>query len=99
MPAHYVLPAGVTRSLVEQMQCTDSRLGYLGDWHTHPMNAAASRVDRQTVRRLTETMGPDSGEVVLLVVRRRGGDHAIDAHLADRCGVRPVSIVRTGDLA
>jgi integrative and conjugative element protein (TIGR02256 family) len=98
-PAHYVLPAGATRSLVKQMQRADSRLGYLGDWHTHPMDGAASGVDRQTVRRLTRTAGSDAREVVLLVFRRRGRNHVIDAHLADRRGVRPASIVRTGDLA
>src|SRR3989442_1604254 len=40
-PAHYVLPAGATCNLVEQMQRIDSRVGYLGDWHTHPIDAAA----------------------------------------------------------
>src|SRR5438046_7342933 len=45
-PTHYVLPAGKTRALVEQMQHLDARLGYLGDWHTHPAEAAASPVDR-----------------------------------------------------
>ena len=96
-PAHYVLPAGATCNLVEQMQRIDSRVGYLGDWHTHPIDAAASGVDRRTVRRLIATIGSDAG-VVLMVVRRRGRDHVLDAHLADRRGMRPVSIVRTGDL-
>jgi len=81
------------------MQCADSRLGYLGDWHTHPMDVAASGVDRRTVRRLTRTAGSDAREVVLLVPRRRGRNHVIDAYLADRRGVRLVPIVRTGDLA
>jgi hypothetical protein len=93
-----VLPAGATRSLVEGIQRVDSRVGYLGDWHTHPIDAAASRVDRRTAR-LTATTGSDAGEVVLLVALRRGRDHVFDAHLADRRGVRLVSIVRTGDLA
>src|SRR5439155_7454522 len=85
-PAHYVLPAGATRSLVKQMQRADSRLGYLGDWHTHPMDVAASGVDRQAVRRLAGAIGSDGREVVLLVSRRRDRDHVIDAHLAYRRG-------------
>lgn len=97
-PAHYVLPAGATRGLVEQLHRADPRLGYLGDWHTHPMDAPASGVDRQTLRTLTGTVDSGGGETVLLVARRRLREYVIDAHLADRCGVRPASIVRTGDL-
>ena len=97
-PTRYVLPAGATRIRVDRMQRADSRLGYLGDWHTHPMDAAASGVDRQTVRKLTRSSGLEAGEVVLLVARRRGQDHVIEAHLANPAWVRNVSIVRTGDL-
>ena len=96
--AHYVLPAGTTRGVVEGLRRADPRLGYLGDWHTHPMDAPASGVDRQTVQKLTGTVDSGDGEIVLLVARRRLCDYMIDAHLADRRGVRPASIVRTGDL-
>jgi len=97
-PARYVLPAGTTRILVEEMRRADARLGYLGDWHTHPRDAAASDVDRRTLRRLTGIDSPDTGETVLLVVRRRGREYVVDAHLADRRGVREAAVVRTGDL-
>jgi hypothetical protein len=92
------LPADATRSLVERVQRADPRLGYLGDWHTHPVDAATSGVDRQTVRKITRASGPEAGDVVLLVARRRGQDHVIEAHLANPAGVQKVSIVRTGDL-
>jgi proteasome lid subunit RPN8/RPN11 len=97
--AHYVLPAGTTRGLIEQLRRADSRLGYLGDWHTHPMDAPASGVDHQTVQRLAGTVDSNGREIVLLVARRRSRDYVIDAHLAYRRGVRPAPIVRTGDLA
>lgn len=97
-PAHYVLPAGTTRGLVEELRRADPRLGYLGDWHTHPMDAPTSGVDRQTLRRLTGAVNSDDGEILLLVARRRFRDYVIDAYLADRRGVQPASIVRTGDL-
>jgi integrative and conjugative element protein (TIGR02256 family) len=98
-PTHYVLPAGKTRALVEQMQHLDSRLGYLGDWHTHPVDAAASPVDRHSLRRLAETLSPDAAAVMLIVARRMGHNYVVDAHVADRRGLRPASIVRTGDLS
>jgi proteasome lid subunit RPN8/RPN11 len=98
-PAHYVLPASATRRLVSQIQDADSRLGYLGDWHAHPMDASASSLDRRTASRLAGTVGIDGLEVVLIVARRQGLSYAMDAFVADRRSVRPVSIIRTGDLA
>jgi hypothetical protein len=97
-PAHYILPAGTTRGLVEELRRSDPRLGYLGDWHSHPMDAPASGVDYQTVRRLTDTFGSNDGEIVRLLARRRPRDYVIDAHLAHRRSVRPAPIVWTGDL-
>lgn len=97
-PTHYVLPVGATRNLVEQMRRIDARVGYLGDWHTHPRDATASGVDRRTVRRQTARGHSDAG-IVLLIARRQGAGHVFDGYLANRSGVRPVSIVRTGDLA
>ena len=67
--AHYVLPAGTTVGLVEELRRADPRLGYLGDWHTHPMDTPASGVDHQTVQRLTETVDSNGSEIVLLVAR------------------------------
>src|SRR6478752_2237464 len=42
----YRLPANVTRKTVQQLRDTDPRIGYLGDWHSHPMDAPASGTDR-----------------------------------------------------
>jgi hypothetical protein len=80
------------------MRRADARLGYLGDWHTHPRDAAASDVDRRMLRRLSGSDSPDAGETVLLIVRRRCREYVVDAHLADRRGVREAAVVRTGDL-
>ena len=97
--AHYVLPAGMTRRLIDQLRRVDSRLGYLGDWHTHPQNAGASEVDYRTVQRLARTVDSNGRAIVLLIARRPSLDYVIDAHLADRRGARPTRIVRTGNLA
>jgi hypothetical protein len=97
-PSHYVLPAGLTRSLVTEIQGGDSRVGYLGDWHTHPADVPASDLDGKTARKVVQDADSDSGDVVLLVARRRGRQYVLDAHLANHRDVCPVPIIRTGGL-
>lgn len=76
--ARYVLPAGTTSAAVEQARLRDVRLGYLGEWHSHPSDQPASPTDVQTMLQLA-----DSTEVrspVLIVVRRKAnGTFDIDA--------------------
>src|SRR5438309_6929742 len=44
-PQAYELPAGVTQCAVREARIEDPRLGYLGDWHSHPADSAASGID------------------------------------------------------
>ena len=43
--ARYQLPRGVTQAAVLAARAADPRLGYLGDWHSHPGDAPASPTD------------------------------------------------------
>ena len=91
----YLIPAGATRSLVEQLVQEDPRIGYVGDWHTHPQDQTASPTDRATLRLLT------FGRLlhrrrVMVIVRLATNGWIVDAWR--RRGVREVvsPIVLTG---
>jgi proteasome lid subunit RPN8/RPN11 len=49
-PAQFILPRGVTQRAVRDARRLDARLGYLGDWHSHPADVPASRTDILTTR-------------------------------------------------
>lgn len=68
---HYRLPAGATTPAVARARETEPRLGYLGDWHSHPSDVGPSPTDRATMRRLA-LHHPRTG--LLLIVVRRGVD-------------------------
>ena len=42
---HYRIPADATRTAVLRVRERDDRLGYLGDWHSHPRNVGPSSID------------------------------------------------------
>ena len=50
--SHYRLPAGATTPVVTRARQQDPRLGYLGEWHSHPADIGPSPTDRATMRRL-----------------------------------------------
>ena len=70
--ARYTIPAGVTHAAVDAIRGSDRRIGYLGDWHTHPADAGPSCRDVST---LTANVRPSGGaqRLVGLVRRRPGG--------------------------
>ncbi|MFV9423791.1 Mov34/MPN/PAD-1 family protein [Microbacterium sp. S1037] len=91
----YRLPAGVTRRAVSQLRDLDPRVGYLGDWHSHPMDVPASATDRlTTVTTAVRTMQP----TLLLIARCVEDQYAIDLHVARGVRLRTCAMIPAGDL-
>lgn len=93
-PTGYVVPAGATTPVLEQARLRDDRLGYLGEWHSHPSDQPASPKDVQTMLDLAhaaETRSP-----VLIVLRPDStGTFHIDASVVvagDLCPTRHVAV-------
>ncbi|MEV7529201.1 Mov34/MPN/PAD-1 family protein [Agrococcus sediminis] len=93
--AHYRIPRGVTPALVEEARAGDPRLGYLGDWHSHPTDTGPSGVDRNTTRRTAERL---RSPVLLLVARPRRDSYFLDAYEGTRWRITSRLLVTTGDL-
>jgi integrative and conjugative element protein (TIGR02256 family) len=91
----YRIPAGETHRVVRAVRAHDSRLGYLGDWHSHPMNSPASRTDRLTLSRTALSTRSTS---VLMVVRKHDTDYELDLLEAHGLKIRACQLSATGDL-
>jgi hypothetical protein len=95
----YQLPAGATHLVVEKAREADSRVGYLGDWHSHPMDARASLTDLATYLEVFRRALRRHEETPLMVVVRRAAE-GWETDLLARTGLlrpaRPVSFVLTG---
>ena len=95
--SHYRLPGGQTQAAVRAAREDDPRLGYLGEWHSHPADVGPSPTDRATMRRLTYLLQPRFGPV-LIVARRTSGGYNLDVRqiMFPRLCVR--GLTPTGDL-
>lgn len=68
----FVIPAGATHPIVDELRLIDPRLGYLGDWHSHPANHGPSGIDFATLTDLV--LGSLGRRRLLGLVRRMGED-------------------------
>ena len=93
----YMLPAGKTSPAVAALRASDPRVGYLGDWHSHPANVGASSLDLRTLRRSSQDN--DAHAPLLVVVRRdKLGSYALDVHAWARIRSRRVHLADSGPL-
>lgn len=67
----FLIPRGATRPVVEAARERDNRLGYLGDWHSHPENVGASSRDFRTLAYLA--LGAAFGPRLMAIVRHTDG--------------------------
>jgi Prokaryotic homologs of the JAB domain len=95
----FVIPFGATPMAVEAEMERDGRVGYIGMWHSHPANLAASPTDKATLRRdARRRTRPKKVPAILFVVRDTDVGWCVDA-LRDRgSGPAPVEIVLTGPM-
>ncbi len=94
---HYKLPAGSTQPAVRRARQTDTRLGYLGDWHTHPDNVGPSPTDLTTLG-LISLRHPRTPNPTLIVVRKAISNYELDARRVGTVTPRTCEIQYTGDL-
>lgn len=90
----YVLPAGVTTEVVDAHRHDDPRIGYLGEWHTHPGDSGPSSRDQRTLRRLTG----DDVRPVLAIVGCSGEGWRLKAWIWDQMALAGLSITLTGQV-
>lgn len=94
---HYKLPGGSTQPAVRAARLSDRRLGYLGDWHTHPGDSGPSPTDLATLARHS-LAHPRRPNPTMIVVRNTEQGHVIDARRMVAVTSRPCEIRLMGDL-
>jgi molybdopterin/thiamine biosynthesis adenylyltransferase/proteasome lid subunit RPN8/RPN11 len=95
--ARYVVPEGATVPAVEAARTRDGRLGYIGEWHSHPSDQPASPTDVATMVSLAEA--PDVADPVLIVLRPSGGGFSLDAHVVIDARLMTAELLAMGPLA
>lgn len=94
---HYKIPAGATQPAVHAARRVDPRLGYLGDWHSHPADIGPSRTDLATLA-LISIKHPRTPNPTLVVVRNTADGHILDTRRIVTISPRMCDTRLAGDL-
>ena len=85
----FLIPAGSTHRIVDEARAIDVRIGYLGDWHTHPADAGVSDLDLATLQDMA--VGVFRGRRLLALLRRVDQDWRLDLWVMNRLQ-RPIQL-------
>jgi proteasome lid subunit RPN8/RPN11 len=97
--AHYVVPARSRQQVVKRLRrIHDSRLGYLGEWHSHPLDVGPSSTDLDSIRAIANNPAAGCSRPVLLIARRVGDDYSLDALQYHRNSLRQLAVLDAGPL-
>lgn len=94
---HYRIPFGTTHAAVLRARTMDHRLGYLGDWHSHPRDVGPSPTDIASLA-LISMKRPRLPNPTLIVVRRTNHGYRLDARRIVTFAPRICTISLTGAL-
>ncbi|HEU4975761.1 MAG TPA: Mov34/MPN/PAD-1 family protein [Baekduia sp.] len=91
----YELPANARYVAAQAARERDERLGYVGDWHSHPADVGPSGTDVATMVALARA---DRSRPLLLIARRRGERYDHDVREVVRGDLRPARVIMAGGL-
>jgi len=95
-PRFYEPPRGSRQAAVRRAAQHDRRLGYLGEWHSHPIDVSPSPTDIATIKLLAET--GDCPRPVLLIARRTANGYKLDARQWLGRSLRQLRVICAGPL-
>lgn len=95
-PNTYSPPDGARRRAVADRRGIDSRIGYLGEWHTHPVDVGRSAVDEAAIKAMAAS--GDCRNPLLVVARWQGTGYAIDVWQWGGRSLRAVRVIWAGPL-
>jgi proteasome lid subunit RPN8/RPN11 len=96
--SRFVIPEGVTPAVVEIARQIDIRFGYVGDWHSHPVDLPASPTDKGTLAKSARRRRTDTQPVVLIVVRAARDGWSVEALCDAGAGPEAIELGLTGAL-
>ncbi len=97
-PNFYRLPSNVRPRVVDQIRRIDSRLGYLGEWHSHPANVGPSLKDKLSITRIALNSKAGCPHPLLIVAKQNSSGYEIDITEWGRWRLRPLQVILAGEL-
>jgi len=97
-PAQYILDGDARQSAVDEIREIDWRIGYIGEWHSHPANTPPTSRDIRSIARLARDPEAECPHPVLVVVRCKAANWVLDATQWQVARASHVRLIAAGGL-
>jgi proteasome lid subunit RPN8/RPN11 len=97
-PTTYHVPEDATLVAIAEARASDSRLGYIGDWHSHPSGAGPSAPDIAAMAVVAEAEAGSQDPVLMIVRLSEGATERVEAYVTTEGRLRSAAICLTGEL-
>ncbi len=94
----YRLPSGARPRAVDELRKIDTRLGYLGEWHSHPAVIGPSLKDKLSMTSIALKLRATCPNPLLIVAIRNETDYSLDIREWHGWRLRPLHAILAGDL-
>ncbi len=95
-PEAFTIAEGRVAEAVASARLHDQRLGYVGEWHSHPNGGGVSTTDRATM--MTIATHPDVDNPILVVASPSEPAWNVEAIMASPDATRSISVELCGDI-
>ena len=92
----FAIAEGRVAEAVESARLNDPRLGYVGEWHSHPNGGGVSTTDRATM--MTIAADTDVDSPILVIASPNDPTGAIEAIMASPDTTRSITVELCGDI-
>lgn len=96
-PISFRVKEGAVREAVERSRTRDARLGYLGEWHSHPLGSGPSPKDTVMMLTIAEEGGVECPVLILIHPDEDVGKDLLAFATTD-AGLKPAEIETSGGL-
>jgi len=96
--SRYAIPEGATRRAIEDIRASDKRIGYLGDWHSHPADFGPSSRDAVRMMRTAGDPRATCRHPLLLIALRTVDGYELDVTEWSLNGFRGTRLIMAGGL-
>jgi hypothetical protein len=94
----YRLPSGARPRVVDELRKIDTRLGYLGEWHSHPADVGPSLRDKLSMASIGLQSRRTCPNPLLIVAMRNETGYSLDIREWRGWYLTPLHAILVGDL-
>lgn len=74
----YNILKGARPKIISRLRKLDRRIGYIGEWHSHPKNIGLSYTDKQSINRISRDSSANCKSPIIMIIKNSSSGNTIE---------------------